>query len=378
MRVVAFGEGMSKNKRVAFITGITGQDGAYLAEFLLGNGYDVHGLVRWDSYVDNASGTQRLNILGIINNVTLHTGDINDAQSLTYIIKKVKPDEIYNLAALSQVGVSFDTPASTFDINVKGTLALLDAVRILDIEETVRIYQASSSEIFGCAAAPQNEDTPMHPCSPYGVAKLAAYWLVRSYRDSYGIFAVNGILFNHESPLRGEDFVTRKITNAIADIVINNGEQLLALGNLDSVRDWGHARDYVRGMWMMLQHDKADDYVLATGNGKSVREFVEQAFAHVGINIKWRGVALNEVGYNTKNNKTLICVDEHLFRPKDVNYLLGDASKAHKILGWNHYYDFDALVAEMMDEDISILQNKKQKQKKSGNLKDVNKWRKAG
>lgn len=341
---------MSKNK-TAFITGITGQDGAYLAEFLLGKGYNVHGLVRWDSYADPMDGMGRLNALGLVDKVTLHTGDITDAQSLTAIIKNIKPDEIYNLAALSQVGVSFETPASTLDINVKGTLAVFEAVRLLDMVSSTRIYQASSSEMFGSAPAPQNEDSPMHPCSPYGVAKLAAYWLARTYRDSYGIYVCNGILFNHESPLRGEDFVTCKITNAVMNICSDN-QEYLSLGNLDSVRDWGHARDYVRGMWMMLQQEKAHDLVLATGVGVSVREFATLAFKYADIDVKWRGAGVDEVGYDADNDRVLVRVDEKLFRPKEVNYLLGCADKARDILGWKAEISLNELIADMMNENI--------------------------
>ncbi len=363
------------NKKTAFITGVAGQDGAYLAELLLDKGYDVHGLVRWDSYSDPRDGAGRLFNLDIIDAVTLHTGDLTDAQSLTSIIKKINPDEIYNLAALSQVGVSFDVPASALDINVKGTLAVLEAVRLLDMVDTTRIYQASSSEMFGSTPSPQNEDSPMQPCSPYGASKLAAYWLARTYRDAYGIFVANGILFNHESPLRGEDFVTRKITRAVAKIYAGSNEPLM-LGNLDSVRDWGHSRDYVRGMWMMLQQNKAQDFVLATGRSKTVREFAEKAFAYIGIEIEWRGFGARQVGcqvgYDAKNNRVLVCIDEKLFRPKEVNNLLGDASKARKILGWTSSCGFDALVAEMMDEDIAILQEP------SFSLKDSEKCLKVG
>ncbi len=358
------------NKKTAFITGIAGQDGAYLAELLLDKGYEVHGLLRWDSYVDQRDGAGRLFDLDIVSEISLHMGDLTDAQSLTGIIKKIRPSEIYNLAALSQVGVSFDVPASTLDINVKGTLAVLEAVRLLDMVETTRIYQASSSEMFGCAPAPQNENTPMQPCSPYGASKLAAYWLARTYRDAYGLYAANGILFNHESPLRGEDFVTRKITRAVAKIYEGSGEPLI-LGNLDSVRDWGHARDYVRGMWMMLQQDEAQDFVLATGQSKTVREFVEKAFAHIDIEIEWRGFGVRQVGCDAKNDRVLVRINENLFRPKEVNYLLGDASKAREILGWHSSYDFNALVAEMVDEDIDLLQE-------NTSLKDDGKCRKVG
>lgn len=341
--------------KTAFITGISGQDGAYLAQFLLSKGYCVHGLVRWDSYADPLDGLGRLDALGLVDDaITLHVGDITDAQGLTALIKKVQPDEIYNLAVLSQVGVSFETPASTLDINTKGTLAVLEAVRLLDMTDKVRIYQASSSEMFGSSPGPQNEDTPMHPCSPYGAAKLASYWLARTYRDSYHMHISNGILFNHESPQRGEDFVTRKITKAVAEIE-QGWHEPLCLGNLDSVRDWGHARDYVQGMWMMLQQDTPDDYVLATGQAKTVREFVERAFAHIGVKIAWRGEGVNEIGYDAKSKKVLVRVDEAFFRPKDVNYLLGDASKARRVLGWKPEILFDDLVSEMVNMDRQAL-----------------------
>lgn len=325
--------------KTAFITGITGQDGAYLAEFLLQKGYRVHGLVRWDC----VDGTARLK--PILDRIHLHYGDMSDAANIIFLVKKIAPDEIYNLAALSHVQVSFQTPASAFDVNAKGTLHVLDAVKILGLK--ARIYQASSSEMFGSAPAPQNEVTPFEPCSPYGVAKLAAYWLARTYRDAYGIFVSNGILFNHESPLRGEDFVTQKIVRAVAAIEAGQQEKLV-LGNLNSKRDWGHARDYVEGMWMMLQQEKPDDYVLATGETHTVREFVEKAFSYAGIKIKWQGEGVHEIALDDKNGKILVSVDESLFRPKEVHALLGDASKAKRILGWAPRTSFDDLIAEMM------------------------------
>lgn len=342
------------SQKIAFITGIAGQDGGYLAEFLLEKGYDVHGLVRWDSYANPMDGMGRLDALGLVDRVTLHTGDLTDAQSLTAIIKTIKPDEIYNLAALSQVGVSFETPASVMDINAKGSLAVFEAVRLLDMIDHVRIYQASSSEMFGSAPAPQNEDTPMHPCSPYGAAKLAAYWLARTYRDSYDMHISNGILFNHESPQRGEDFVTRKITRTVVEIEAGQSDQL-RLGNLNSKRDWGHARDYVRGMWMMLQHDTPNDFVLATGQAKTVRECVVRAFSHTGKTIKWRGEGVHEVGIDSRNGKVLVVVDPAFFRPKEVNHLLGDAGKARNILGWKPTVMFDDLIGEMVNADRLAL-----------------------
>lgn len=347
------------SRKVAFITGISGQDGAHLARFLCDKGYSVHGLLRWDSYPDPLEGVSRLDALGLVDDqITLHTGDLIDAQNITALIKAIQPDEIYNLAALSQVGVSFETPASTIDINAKGTLAVLEAVRLLDMEDRVRIYQASSSEMFGSCPGPQNEDTPMHPCSPYGVAKLAAYWLARTYRDSYDMHISNGILFNHESTLRGEDFVTRKISKAVVEIEMGRSAPL-RLGNLDSVRDWGHARDYVQGMWRMLQQDVPDDYILATGEARTVREFVVCAFARIGIDLKWQGFGVDEVGIDAKTSRVLVTVDPTLFRPKDVFHLLGDSSKAHRVLGWQPEVYFDDLVAEMVDADRALLRGRR-------------------
>ena len=347
-------------QKTAFITGITGQDGALLAGFLRDKGYNVHGLVRWDSYADPLDGLSRLDELGLVDDaVTLHMGDMNDAHNLSSLIKKITPDEIYNLAALSHVKVSFETPASAFDTNAKGTLHVLEALRVLGMEKVVRVYQASSSEMFGNAPAPQNENTPMNPCSPYGAAKLAAYYLARIYRESYGMFVANGILFNHESPLRGEDFVTRKITRAVAAIEAGR-EQKLTLGNLDSLRDWGHARDYVEGMWLMLQQKAAGDYVLASGQAHSVREFVEHAFAHTGVKIEWRGGGLEETGVDAKTAKVLVSIDEALFRPAEVDYLQGDASKAQRELGWSPKVSFEELIAEMLNADRARLRMKMQ------------------
>ncbi len=344
---------MSQGK-VAFITGIAGQDGAYLAQFLLGRGYIVHGLVRWDSYITPTDGLARLDDLSISSDVILHSGDLTDAQNITAIIKKIQPNEIYNLASLSHVGVSFETPASTFDINTKGTLSILEAVRLLDMEDRVRIYQASSSEMFGSAPAPQNEQTPMHPCSPYGAAKLAAYWLARTYRESYNIHISNGILFNHESPLRGQDFVTHKITRGVSKISAGN-DFVLELGNLNSVRDWGHSKDFVRGMWLMLQCDHPDDFVLATGMAKTVREFVEIAFSYIDIEVKWRGNGADEVGYNAQNNNILVRVNPKFYRPSEIDYLLGDASKAREVLGWKPEICLNDLIKELIDYDQGKL-----------------------
>jgi len=332
-------------KKTAFITGVTGQDGSYLAQLLLGKGYEVHGLVRWDC----VDGTQRLKALGISEQLTLHDGEMSDAQSLAHLLKAIRPDEVYNLAALSHVKTSFATPAAALEVNAKGTLNLLEALRVLGMEASVRLYQASSSEMFGDAPAPQNEHTPMQPCSPYGVSKLAAYWLVRNYREAYGIFAANGILFNHESPLRGEDFVTQKIVRAVADIEAGARTDL-TLGNLDAKRDWGHAKDYVRGMWMMLQADCADDFVLASGVARTVREFAEAAFAYAGMHLRWEGSGGDETGVCVKSGKVLVRIDPSFYRPKEVPHLLGDASKAKTQLGWQPELGFDILVADMMRE----------------------------
>jgi len=336
--------------RRAFITGITGQDGALLAEFLLAKNCEVHGLVRWDA-VDT---TQHLkNING--KNLHLHTGDLGDAQNITRLIKEIRPDEIYNLASVSYVPASFESPASVFETNTKGPIYVLEAVRLLGLQNAVRIYQASSSEMFGSSPPPQNESTPFAPCSPYGIAKLAAYWSARLYRESYGMHVSNGILFNHESPLRGGDFVTRKITRAVAAIEAG-AQEFLTLGNLESLRDWGHARDFVEGMWLMLQQKEPDDYVLATGKAHSVREFSERAFEYIGVKLEWDGEGVNEVGKDAGTGKTLVKIDEKLLRPKEVNHLLGDSSKAKQKLGWEPEISFDDLISEMVNEDRRALQ----------------------
>ncbi len=327
--------------KTALITGITGQDGSYLARFLLEKGYAVHGLVRWDA----VDGTER--IADILNDVVLHNGDLTDAANVIAVVQKVRPDEIYNLAALSQVAVSFETPGSVMDIIAKGSLNVFEAVRILRL--SARIYQASSSEMFGNSPAPQNEETKMEPCSPYGAAKLAAYYLARIYRESYGMFIANGILFNHESPVRGGDFVTRKIAKGIA------AGGVLRLGNLEARRDWGHAKDYVRGMWMMLQHRKPDDFVLASGSDYSVREFAEVAYACAGIKIKWEGKSLEEKGIDARTGKILIEIDAALYRPLEVQHLCGDADKARAVLGWVPEIGFDELVREMVEAECPGL-----------------------
>ena len=341
--------------KTAFITGITGQDGFYLARLLLAKNYRVHGLVRWDCI--DATGDVKT-----LGDVRLHYGDLCDAANVISLVQEIAPDEIYNLGALSHVKVSFETPSSTFDVNTKGTLNILEAVRILGLK--TKIYQASSSEMFGRAPAPQNEQTPFEPCSPYGIAKLASYWLARTYRDAYGLFVCNGILFNHESPLRGEDFVTRKITKAVAAIEAGAQERLV-LGNLDSMRDWGHARDYVEGMWLMQQQERPGDYVLATGEAHSVREFVERAFAQAGVGIAWQGSDAGEEGVDERNGRVLVSIDPALFRPREVDCLLGDAAKARAVLGWKPHVFFDELVAEMVNEERQRLW-KEDRWKKTG------------
>lgn len=334
----------------ALITGITGQDGAYLAAFLLKKGYSVHGMRLYDATPD----TQRLDHLlqQYPEKFQLHYGDMIDGMALCRLLSALRPDEIYNLAALSHVKVSFEVPEAAAQINGLGTLRLLEALRTLSLP--ARFYQASSSEMFGNAPAPQNEDTPFQPCSPYAAAKMYAYWLVRTYRQSYGLHASNGILFNHESPLRGEEFVTRKISRAIADLIAGKAD-VLTLGNLDAQRDWGHARDYVEGMWMMLQADQPDDYVLATGETHSVRDFVEAAFQSVGIHLVWRGAGVDEQGYCRTTGRLLVAVDAGLFRPAEVHCLCGDATKARTQLGWQPRTDFAALVQDMVQADLGSI-----------------------
>lgn len=339
--------------RVALITGATGQDGAYLAEFLLGKGYIVHGIKRRSS----SFNTSRVDHLftdehqkGV--RYFLHYGDMTDATNLIRIIQQVQPTEIYNLAAQSHVQVSFDTPEYTGNADGLGPLRILEALRILGMEKAVRFYQASTSELFGkVQAVPQSETTPFYPRSPYAAAKLYAYWITVNYREAYGIHASNGILFNHESPLRGETFVTRKITRAVAAIELGL-QQRLYLGNLDAKRDWGHARDYAEGMWMIVQHPEPDDFVLATGEAHSVREFVDLAFSHVGRRIEWSGTGLSERGIDARTGKVLVEVDPRYFRPTEVEFLLGDATKARRVLGWRHRTSFPALVREMVDADM--------------------------
>ena len=328
--------------KVALITGITGQDGSYLAELLLEKGYEVHGIVRRSSLIN----THRID--HIYDDLHLHYGDLTDATNIIGVIKKVEPDEIYNLGAQSHVKVSFETPEYTGQVDALGTLRILEAVRLLGMEDKVRIYQASTSELYGLVQEiPQTETTPFYPRSPYGVAKLYGYWIVKNYRESYGMYACSGILFNHESPRRGETFVTRKITRALK--AISEGKQdCLYLGNLDALRDWGHARDYVEAMWLMLQQDEPDDYVIATGEQYSVRDFVDAAAPYFGMKIEWMGEGLNEVGYDWNTKRPVIKVDPKYFRPAEVQSLLGDATKAKEKLGWEPETSFTELIEDMV------------------------------
>jgi GDPmannose 4,6-dehydratase len=342
--------------KVALITGATGQDGAYLAELLLSKGYFVHGIKRRSSsfntgrvdhlYQDQHDQDVRFK---------LHYGDLTDATNLIRIIQETQPTEIYNLGAQSHVNVSFETPEYTANADAIGTLRLLEAIRILGCEKKTRFYQASTSELYGNAQeTPQKETTPFYPRSPYAAAKLYAYWITVNYREAYGIHASNGILFNHESPLRGETFVTRKITRAVAAIELGL-QSTLFLGNLNAKRDWGHARDYVEGMWLIVQQDEPDDYVLATGEAHSVRQFVEKAFAHVGRTIVWKGAGVAEKGVDQGSGKVLVEVDPRYFRPTEVDHLVGDPLKAHNRLGWRHRVTFDELVREMVDGDLATM-----------------------
>jgi len=334
--------------KTALITGITGQDGAYLARLLLSKGYIVHGIQRRSS----SSNTVRIDgIVDDADRLCLHYGDLTDAAGLTKIIHETQPDEVYNLAAMSHVKVSFDTPVYTGNVNALGVMRLLEALRELGLEKTVRFYQASTSELYGgLSSEPYNETTPFHPRSPYGVAKLYGYWATVHYREAYNMFACNGILFNHESPLRGETFVTRKITKAVCRIQRGEQEKLF-VGNLEAKRDWGHAADYVEGMWLMLQQPEPDDYVLATGETRSVREFIEHAFAAVGVTIAWQGTGLDEQGYDASSGKVLVGIDSRLHRPTEVHVLLGDSSKARQKLGWSPKHSFADLVRDMVEGD---------------------------
>jgi GDPmannose 4,6-dehydratase len=345
------------SKKTALITGVTGQDGAYLAELLLAKGYSVHGIKRRTSLIN----TDRIDHLyhdpheqGF--DFTLHHGDLTDSSSLIRIVEEVQPDEIYNLAAQSHVAVSFEEPEYTANSDALGPLRILEALRILGLEKKSRFYQASTSELYGLVQeTPQRETTPFYPRSPYAVAKLYAYWITVNYREAYGIYACNGILFNHESPLRGETFVTRKVTRALARIKLGLQERV-HLGNLDAKRDWGHARDYVEMQWLMLQQETAEDYVIATGEQHSVRDFVNYAAEEVGIRIRWEGRGVDEKGYNVETGQCIVAIDPRYFRPAEVETLLGDASKAKRKLGWVPRTPFRELVSEMMREDLKLAE----------------------
>jgi len=349
-------------RKIALITGVTGQDGAYLAELLLNKNYEVHGIKRRAS----SFNTSRIDHLYKDKhkedvNFFLHYGDLTDSTNLIRIIQEVQPHEIYNLGAQSHVKVSFEVPEYTANSDAVGTLRILEAIRILKMENKVKFYQASTSELYGKAQeVPQTETTPFYPRSPYGVAKLYAFWIVKNYREAYGMFACNGILFNHESPLRGETFVTRKITRAASKIKLGLQEKLY-LGNLNAQRDWGHAKDYVEGMWRMLQHEKPEDFVLATGKTTTIREFCNLSFKQLGIEIKWEGEGENEVGIDQSSNKVIISIDNNYYRPTEVDLLIGDASKAKKLLSWTPKYDLESLVKEMVNTDYQLFQKKLKK-----------------
>jgi GDPmannose 4,6-dehydratase len=354
-------------KPVALITGVTGQDGAYLAELLLQKGYVVHGLKRRSS----SFNTARVDHLyadpherGV--QFFMHYGDMTDATNLIRIVQETQPTEIYNMAAQSHVQVSFETPEYTANSDGLGTLRLLEAMRILKLEKSVRFYQASTSELYGFVQEkPQRETTPFRPRSPYAAAKLYAYWTTVGYREAYGMHASNGILFNHEGPTRGETFVTRKITRAVAAIEAGLQDKLY-LGNIDASRDWGHARDYVEGMWLMLQQKEPDDYVLATGETHTVREFVEAAFGHIGRTIEWKGKGVDEKGVDAKSGQALVAIDPRYFRPTEVDFLLGDPAKAHAKLGWKHKTSFASLVREMVDADRNAVQQERERHDRHG------------
>ena len=350
--------------KIALITGITGQDGSFLAEFLIEKGYEVHGIIRRSSSF-NTQRIEHLYIEELIKdfqsnrNIFLHYGDMTDATSLIRLFNEIKPDEVYNLAAQSHVNVSFDMPEYTAETDGIGTLRILEAIRICGLTKTTKIYQASTSELFGkVQEVPQSENTPFYPRSPYGVAKLYAYWITKNYREAYGMFAVNGILFNHESERRGETFVTRKITLAAARIS-TGAQKILYLGNLDAKRDWGHAKDYVKCMWLMLQHNKPEDFVIATGKQYTVRKFCELAFKYAGHPIEWKGKGVDEKGVCVKTGKTLIKIDSKYYRPTEVDSLLGDPTKAKSLLGWNpHETSFEKLVESMVKSDLKYVENK--------------------
>ncbi len=352
-------------QKIALITGVNGQDGSYLAELLIEKGYEVHGILRRSS-IFNTARIEHLYIDDLVEDMhkkrklTLHYGDMTDSSSLIRIIQEVKPDEIYNLAAQSHVKVSFEIPEYTANSDAIGTLRVLEAIRILGLEKKTRIYQASTSELYGMVQEiPQSETTPFYPRSPYAVAKQYAFWITKNYREAYGMYAVNGILFNHESERRGETFVTRKITLAVANIK-NGHQKKLYLGNLDSLRDWGYAKDYVECMWLMLQHDTPEDFVIATGEQHSVREFASLAFKEVGIDIIWNGSDINEVGVNKATKEVVVEIDPKYFRPTEVETLLGNPAKAKKLLGWNpSKTSFEELVKIMVKHDLDYVEKQK-------------------
>lgn len=342
--------------KIALITGITGQDGAYLAELLLSKGYEVHGIKRRSSLfntdrIDHLYKDQHEKNVKFF----LHYGDMTDSTNLIRIVQQVQPDEIYNLAAMSHVQVSFETPEYTANADATGALRLLEAIRILGLENKTRFYQASTSELYGkVMEVPQSETTPFYPRSPYAVAKLYAFWIVKNYREAYNMYACNGILFNHESPIRGETFVTRKITRGVAKIKLGLQKKIY-LGNISAKRDWGHAKDYVEGMWLMLQQDKADDYVLATGTTTTVRDFVTMSFKEVDIDIEWKGEGVNEKGINKATGEIIVEIDPKYFRPTEVDLLIGDPSKAQRELGWKHKYDLASLCKDMVQSDLELF-----------------------
>jgi len=359
VQLLVFSCFLYSSPKVALIFGVTGQDGTYLSEFLLDKGYVVHGVKRRTSLINN---TQRIDHLyddaQYHGRFFLHYGDVTDSTNIIRLVQEIKPDEIYNLSAQSHVQVSFEMPLYTADVDALGPLRILEAIRIVGGTKKIKFYQASTSEMFGLVQEiPQKETTPFYPRSPYGVAKLYGHWITKNYRESYGIFACSGILFNHESPIRGETFVTRKIARAVARIAFGL-QDALYLGNLEALRDWGHARDYVEAMWLILQQEQPDDFVIASGENHSVREFVELAFAEIGVNIAWKGQGLDEVGYDQATGRTLVFIDARYFRLAEVDLLIGDSSKARTVLGWQAKTTFTQLVKEMLEHECKYVKNK--------------------
>lgn len=354
--IIAIGFCMEIVAKKALIFGVTGQDGSYLAELLLAKGYEVHGVKRRTSQICTRNIDEIYEGTPIdARKFILHYGDVTDSSSVIHLMQIIKPDEVYNLAAQSHVLVSFELPEYTGDTNALGVLRILEAIRICGLEKSTRFYQASTSEMFGNVyEIPQNENTPFYPRSPYGVAKIYGYWITKNYRESYGIFACNGILFNHESPRRGETFVTRKIVRAAVRIM-HQLEDCLYLGNLDASRDWGHAKDYVEAMWLMLQHETPDDYVIGTGETHTVREFVEKTFKTLGLTIAWEGSGIDEIGYDVSSKKIIVRVHPRYFRPSEVDLLLADPTKAKNVLNWKPRYTFDALIEDMINAEKNIL-----------------------